>query len=248
MNDIKKAAEKTEELSRKIWLAGLGAYGQSFDNLHNGYEKMSDQAREYFEELVSRGEKLENDTRDNIKTTRQKIKSQADKNKELFSKQFTEFKGRVSSGLDKEELLEELQSRVTKLTETINKLLPAKDKKAAKSTATKKAAAKKATAKKTAAGKTTAKAASASKSTATKKPAAKKTTTRKTATAKTAASKTTAPKTTRRKAAAPKADAAPKPAAAAKPAAAPKVEATVAPKPEAQPTASAATSETNAAS
>jgi len=69
MNDIKKAYEKTEEVGRKIWLAGLGAYGQSFDNVQNGYERINNETRGFFEKLVARGEELENQTRNAIKNT-----------------------------------------------------------------------------------------------------------------------------------------------------------------------------------
>ena len=183
--DTKKTVERTEEMSRKIWLAGLGAYGQSLDNLHTGYEKMSDHAREYFEELVARGEKLENDTRSGISSARSKIKSQTEKNREMLNRQIAELREKVSAtSLHKDELLEELQGRVTKLTETLNKLIPARE----KSTPAKKPA--KPAKKNTSAAKPARKTATAAKSTA-----------QKTGTRKTAAGKTT----TRRKApAAPK--------------------------------------------
>ncbi|MCK9506015.1 MAG: phasin family protein, partial [Porticoccaceae bacterium] len=70
MTEIKKTTQKTEEMTRKIWLAGLGAYGQGLDNIQQGYEKMSDQARDFFEELVARGEKLEKETKSGVNTTR----------------------------------------------------------------------------------------------------------------------------------------------------------------------------------
>ena len=159
--DSKKAVEKTEEMARKIWLAGLGAYGQSVDNLHTGYEKMSDHAREYFEELVSRGEKLEKDTRSSLTSAGSKIRTQAEKNRDLLNKQIAELRQKVSSTSHyKDELLEELQGRVTKLTETLNKLIPAREKAApARKTTTAKAAPGKTAAKKTTAKKSTSSAA-----------------------------------------------------------------------------------------
>ena len=82
MSNIKDTIDKTEEFARKIWLAGLGAYGQSYDNMQSGYEKMGDQARKHFDELVARGEKIESDTKENLDETGDKLKSQADKLKE----------------------------------------------------------------------------------------------------------------------------------------------------------------------
>ncbi|MGD9663249.1 MAG: phasin family protein [Porticoccaceae bacterium] len=176
MSDTKKGAEKTEEMTRKIWLAGLGAYGQGLDNIQQGYEKMSDQTRDFFEELVARGEKLEKETKSGVKTTGKKIRHQAEKNKEMFSEQLSELREKMSGSIhvptfDKDELLEELHARINKLTETLGKLVkPAADKKApAKKAPAKKAAVKKPTAKPAAK-------APARKS-ATAKPAAAKTTT-----------------------------------------------------------------------
>lgn len=156
MTEIKKTTQKTEEMTRKIWLAGLGAYGQGLDNIQQGYEKMSDQARDFFEELVARGEKLEKETKSGVNSTRKKIRNQADKNKEMFSEQLSELREKMSGNLsvpsfDKDELLEELHARVSKLTETLSKLVkPAAAKKAPpKQAPSKKAPAKKAAAKKT---------------------------------------------------------------------------------------------------
>ena len=168
MSEIKKAAEKTEEMTRKIWLAGLGAYGQGLDNLQQGYEKMNDQAREFFDELVARGEKVEKETKDGVKTTREKIKDQADKNKEALSEQFSELREKMSGNMhmpsfDREELVDELQTRITKLSETLTKFVKP-------TTTTKKAPAKKPAAKKTTtARKPAAKKTTASRSTTTKK-------------------------------------------------------------------------------
>ena len=70
MSEIKKTFEKTEEIARKIWLAGLGAYGQGIDNMTSGYGKVNSETKSLFEKLVSRGEELENLTLKTIKETR----------------------------------------------------------------------------------------------------------------------------------------------------------------------------------
>ncbi len=56
------------ETARKIWLAGVGAYGRAFDNARDQIGKLNEDASSYFEELVARGEKIESDTRDHIKS------------------------------------------------------------------------------------------------------------------------------------------------------------------------------------
>lgn len=82
-----KPLSKTEEIGRKIWLAGLGAYGQSYDNMQSSVEKINSETRNFFEKLVARGEELENatkrtitETRDNaVKATNSHIKAQGDR-------------------------------------------------------------------------------------------------------------------------------------------------------------------------
>ena len=79
MSDIKNAMDKTEELTRQIWLAGLGAYGQSVDNFQGGYDKMNDQARRIFDDLVARGEKIETEAKEILDQASDRIKGKADK-------------------------------------------------------------------------------------------------------------------------------------------------------------------------
>ncbi len=86
MAEIKNAIDKTEELARKIWLAGLGAYGHGLSNIHEGYDKMSDSTRRYFEDLVERGTKIEAEaktkldkTGDKLKEAGEKLKTQSEK-------------------------------------------------------------------------------------------------------------------------------------------------------------------------
>lgn len=79
MSEFKDTIDKTEELARQIWLAGLGAYGQRLDNLQEGYDKMNGQTRKLFEELVARGEKLEADTKDAVSEANEKLKEQTEK-------------------------------------------------------------------------------------------------------------------------------------------------------------------------
>jgi predicted flap endonuclease-1-like 5' DNA nuclease len=47
------------ELSRKFWLAGIGAYGMAYDVTRSGATKANEQSAEMFEDLVKRGGELE---------------------------------------------------------------------------------------------------------------------------------------------------------------------------------------------
>lgn len=79
MAEPKNTIDKTEELARKIWLAGLGAYGHGLNNIHDGYEKMSDQTRRYFDDLVDRGTKIESEAKSRLDKTGDRFKEAGDK-------------------------------------------------------------------------------------------------------------------------------------------------------------------------
>ncbi len=117
MSDLKTPIEKTEELTRRIWLAGLGAYGQSFDNLQNGYDKMNDQSRKIFDDLVARGEKLESDAKEMLEGAGDKLKEQAEVLRER-SKAFTV----DSLDLNINERLAEIRSKISEKVNLPNNL------------------------------------------------------------------------------------------------------------------------------
>ncbi|MEH6617237.1 MAG: phasin family protein [Porticoccus sp.] len=86
MADLKNAIDKTEELARKIWLAGLGAYGHGLTNVHDGYDKMNDQTRRFFDDLVDQGTKIEADAKGALDKTGDKLKEQGQKLKDQGEK------------------------------------------------------------------------------------------------------------------------------------------------------------------
>lgn len=61
---LKSAAE--HDVARKIWLAGVGAYGRMFDEAQDQVARLSQNASEMFDDLVSRGEKVEDEVRTRI--------------------------------------------------------------------------------------------------------------------------------------------------------------------------------------
>lgn len=79
MADVKNAIDKTEELARKIWLAGLGAYGHGFNNIQDGYDKMSDKTRHFFDGLVEQGTKIETEAKSTFGKVEAEAKSTIDK-------------------------------------------------------------------------------------------------------------------------------------------------------------------------
>jgi len=54
------------DVARKIWLAGVGAYGRMFSETQGAVEKLAASANEAFDQLVAKGEEVEDKVRDTI--------------------------------------------------------------------------------------------------------------------------------------------------------------------------------------
>ncbi|MFN3857361.1 MAG: phasin family protein [Caulobacter sp.] len=67
-----KTAKKTAatgvdtDIARKIWLAGVGAYGRAFTEAQDAAGKLAASASEAFDQLVAQGEQVEDKVRDRI--------------------------------------------------------------------------------------------------------------------------------------------------------------------------------------
>ena len=77
MPKTKKSTAKAAKLvvdgdtARKIWLAGVGAYGRMFSETQEAVEKFAGSASEAFDHLVARGEAVEDKVRDRISRSTQ---------------------------------------------------------------------------------------------------------------------------------------------------------------------------------
>jgi poly(hydroxyalkanoate) granule-associated protein len=123
-NDKAKSAEKASEVAKKIWLAGLGAYGRAFDGaseqiekLNEQYEKMSKETTELFDNLVAKGKKIDAESHDKLSEAKTKTTSTIEEriNKVRSSLHFG------GSSVD----VVELNQKVDALTEKVDALLDA---------------------------------------------------------------------------------------------------------------------------
>lgn len=111
LETIKSKVGDAEEFARKIWLAGLGAYGKSFDEVQGQYEKLNVEASKVFEELVSKGAELETDAKGKFKE------------KANIEERVAEVRQKL--GLDKQsadEKIAELSAKIDALTDAVAKL------------------------------------------------------------------------------------------------------------------------------
>lgn len=109
---VKGKFNEAEDFARKIWLAGLGAYGKSVEEAQGRYDKLSAEASKMFDDLVSKGENLEDDARSKFKSTTSDVENRVSE-------------VRKKLGLDSEpsdQRIEELSAKVDALTEAVAKL------------------------------------------------------------------------------------------------------------------------------
>ncbi len=119
MADVKNTIDKTEELARKIWLAGLGAYGQGFNNIQGGYDKMSDKTRHFFDSLVEQGTKIEAEAKSTIGKVEADAKSTIDKAGEKIKAQGEKLKEQ-GKAIRKEVVNLNVSARVEEIREKVS--------------------------------------------------------------------------------------------------------------------------------
>ncbi|WP_420559986.1 phasin family protein [Tepidicaulis sp.] len=156
----KTPVDRASELARRIWLAGVGAYGQAYDEAQEQMSRVNEETSKVFDELVNRGETLEK----KLAPARERMSQQSDKAiaslEERLEKMRAMF-GMSGNDPDLARKVDTLTAKVDALSAKLDALAAA----GAKKPAAKKAAAKKPAAKKKAPAK---------KATAKKKTAAKK--------------------------------------------------------------------------
>ena len=113
---------QAEDLARKIWLAGIGAYGKGFDEAQGQYKKLNTEATKLFNDLVDKGEKLEGEAKE-------KFQAETDSIKHNVEERVADVRSKL--GLDKkdsdekssDEKIEELSAKIDALTEAVAKMV-----------------------------------------------------------------------------------------------------------------------------
>lgn len=119
---IKEKAATAEEMARKVWLAGLGAYGKGYEEVKGRFESLSTDSNKLFNELVVKGEKLETEGKGKVAEVKTKV---AEK---------TEIETRIETvrtklgfnNTDTDQKIEELSAKIDALTDAVAKLAAAK--------------------------------------------------------------------------------------------------------------------------
>ena len=115
---IKEKAATAEDMARKVWLAGIGAYGKGYEEVKGRFEALSTDSNKLFDELVVKGEKLETEGKSKFAEVQAKISNKADLKNRVQDL-------RTKLGLNKtdpDQKIEALNVKIDSLTTAIAKL------------------------------------------------------------------------------------------------------------------------------
>lgn len=119
-NAVDDVQEKTESVfastkgaAKQLWFANLGVYGRAFEEAQTRYTKLTSARQELVSDLVSRGEKVQDDAQSLIKESRNTVEDQVEKVSARFAK--------VSPLLDVNANMKKLSERLESLRNTFKK-------------------------------------------------------------------------------------------------------------------------------
>ena len=111
--------DKAEAVARNIWLAGLGAYSRTFDELNERGEELQDRLNEMskgsqdlFEDLVARGEAMQGEAEKALKQGKDRLEDRVEDFRQRFGgglSSFVDIPGRLR---DAAERIEEISKRL----------------------------------------------------------------------------------------------------------------------------------------
>ncbi|GBL04099.1 phasin family protein [Glaciecola sp. KUL10] len=115
IDKIKETASSAEEMARKVWLAGLGAYGKGYEELAGRFDSLSAESNKLFDELVSKGEKLEAEGKEKVESVKNEVAAKT----ELESRIETVRSKLGLNASDSDQKIEELSAKIDALTAAV---------------------------------------------------------------------------------------------------------------------------------
>ena len=115
--------ETTESITKQIWLAGIGAYGQGFDEAVEHYNKANEKTSQIFNDLVKAGAEIESSTRLKIKELKTDTRSKLDEIKaEKVNARINNVRKKLGLNDKEPSTIERLEAKVDALTDLVNAL------------------------------------------------------------------------------------------------------------------------------
>ncbi len=130
---------RSGDMARKIWLAGVGAYGRAFSEAQESLAKVTDDTSRMFDDLVARGEEIEDTVEERGRALAKRVNAPA----RSFDERIRKMRARIaSSDDDSGERMHTLEARLDAIEAKLDLLLAAQ-KSSAKKPAKPKSASKK---------------------------------------------------------------------------------------------------------
>ncbi|MFZ5616070.1 MAG: phasin family protein [Pseudomonadota bacterium] len=126
-----KKPRHSADTARKIWLAGIGAYGRAFSEAQETVAKLTDESARVFDELVAKGEAIEK----KVEAEGRKVAAKVAPAAHSFDERIRRMRERITHGDDHASLAEEvreLRDRLARLEAKVDALLGAAKKPSAK--------------------------------------------------------------------------------------------------------------------
>ena len=117
--------KKDKDIARKIWLAGIGAYGRAIGDATEAYAKMGRETTKIFDDLVGKGEVLESQVATAAKSY---VPEFAEKQRAQVEDRMERMKaalGLSEATADQKEQIDRLEERLDALEEKIDAILEA---------------------------------------------------------------------------------------------------------------------------
>jgi len=113
------SGEKAEAMAKNIWLAGLGAYSRTYeelseryDDVQDKYEEINAEGQKVFADLVERGQSIQGDLDDAVSKGRETLEDRVEEIKSRFG-------GGLSSFVDIPERLREAAEKVEEISKKL---------------------------------------------------------------------------------------------------------------------------------
>jgi polyhydroxyalkanoate synthesis regulator phasin len=124
IDKIKETTTSAEEMARKIWLAGLGAYGKGYEEVKGRFESLSTDSNKLFDELVVKGEKLEVEGKDKVKQVKDDVLAKTELESRIETVRSKLGFSKTDNSNDTK--IEDLSSKIDALTAAVAKLATTK--------------------------------------------------------------------------------------------------------------------------
>lgn len=117
--------KKDMDIARKVWLAGIGAYGRAIGDAQDAYAKMGRETTKVFEELVGKGQELEEKVAMAAKQYAPEIAEKHRSNIEDRMERMKAALGLAETAADQSNAIERLEARLDSIEDKLDKVLAA---------------------------------------------------------------------------------------------------------------------------